>query len=410
MPNDCAVKMLPIGSIKPYDKNPRKNAAAVAAVAKSIKEFGFRQPIVVDKQMVVIVGHTRLKAAQFLEMAEVPAVVADMPEDKARAYRIADNKTASMSEWDDDLLIAELSALDDAGYDLEMTGFDEQELRGLLGDPAASEDEDSLPEEPEVAVTKPGDVIVLGGHRLMCGDSTIQASVDRLMCGQRASACFTSPPYNASELNIRGNKTTKQKYVSLVDNKPADEYCGFLSANMQCMLAVSDEVFYNIGLVQGNKVAIFRLVNAFSDKFKDVIYWKKSTAAPHIQPGVINNLVEFILCFGNGHRAFMHPQFSQGTYWNVIEGSNASGNEHSEIHKATFPVYLPENIITNFTPSGAIVVDCFGGTGTTMIACEKLARRCFMMEIEPIYCDVIIKRWEDFTGKKAERQNEVPTA
>ena len=143
------------------------------------------------------------------------------------------------------------------------------------------------------------------------------------------------------------------------------------------------------------------MVDAFGDTFKDVIYWKKKTVAPHIQKGVINNLVEFILCFGDGNRKFVNAQFGQGTYWNVIEGANASGNEYSEIHKATFPVYLPENIITNFTGRNAIVIDSFGGTGTTLIACEKTARDCRMMELDPKYCDVIIKRWQDFTGQDA---------
>ena len=167
------------------------------------------------------------------------------------------------------------------------------------------------------------------------------------------------------------------------------------------MLAVSDEIFYNIGLVQDNKRTIFKMVDFFGEYFKDVIYWKKNTVAPHIQKGVINNLVEFILCFGDGKRKFSNPQFGQGTYWNVIEGSNASGNEFSNIHKATFPVYLPENIIKNFTARNALVIDCFGGVGTTIIACEKTNRYCNMMELDPKYCDVIIKRWQDFTGDKA---------
>lgn len=145
--------------------------------------------------------------------------------------------------------------------------------------------------------------------------------------------------------------------------------------------------------------------NHFINEFKDIIYWKKTTVAPHIQPGVINNLVEFIICFGNGARKFENAQFPQGTYWNVIEGSNASKNEYAKIHKATFPVYLPANIISNFTNQGGSVVDCFGGTGTTMIACEQLGRKCYTMEIDPKYCDVIIERWETFTGGKAIKLN-----
>jgi len=163
----------------------------------------------------------------------------------------------------------------------------------------------------------------------------------------------------------------------------------------------SVEVFYNIGLVEGNKKAIIKILNHFIGRVKDIIYWEKTTVAPHIQPGVINNLVEFILCFGNGKRKFENATFSQGSYWNVIKGKNASGNEYAKIHKATFPMYLPENIISNFTHPGGLVINSFGGTGTTLIACEQLNRTCYMMELDPKYCDVIIKRWEDFTGQKA---------
>jgi len=282
-----------------------------------------------------------------------------------------------------------------------LLGFDNLADLMPVDEPEGLTDEDAVPDVPEAPVTVEGDVWLLGRHRLMCGDSTSIDAVEKLIDGRKANICFTSPPYNAGSMNIKGNKTTGKKYNSFDDNQTADEFFDFLSANMSCMLAVSDEVFYNIGIVQDNKRTIFKMVDAFGDTFKDVIYWKKKTAAPHIQKGVINNLVEFILCFGDGKRKFVNPQFGQGTYWNVIEGAGASGNEYSDIHKATFPVYLPENIVTNFTGMNAIVIDCFGGTGTTMIACEKTARDCRMMELDPKYCDVIIKRWQDFTGKEA---------
>jgi DNA modification methylase len=202
-------------------------------------------------------------------------------------------------------------------------------------------------------------------------------------------------------LNIAGQSETDKKYQSFNDNRTDDEFFDFLTDNLDCIFLCAEEVFYNIGLVQGNKKTIFQIINHYNEKFKDIIYWKKNVVAPHIQKGVINNLVEFILCFGDGARKFINPQFNQGTYWNVIEGSNSSSNKYSDIHKATFPSYLPENIIINFTGRNAVVIDCFGGTGTTLIACEKTHRNCRMMEIDPKYTDVIITRWQDFTGKEA---------
>jgi DNA modification methylase len=359
--------------------------------------------VLVDEKNNLIAGHGRLLAARKLKLDQVPAVVVTGLDDrKRRALVIADNKLALNAGWDDEALRVELEDL--AGDFGALMGFSENELVALLKQDEGTEgltDEDAVPEAPEVPVTVEGDVWLLGRHRLMCGDSTSIDAVERLMDGRKANICFTSPPYNAGSLNIKGNNTTGKKYNSFDDNQTEDEFFEFLSANMTCMLSVSDEVFYNIGLVQDNKRAIFKMVDAFGDVFKDVIYWRKKTVAPHIQKGVINNLVEFILCFGDGKRKFVNPQFSQGTYWNVIEGANASGNEYSDIHKATFPVYLPENIITNFSAMNAIVIDCFGGTGTTLIACEKTARDCRMMELDPKYCDVIIKRWQDFTGEQA---------
>ena len=233
----------------------------------------------------------------------------------------------------------------------------------------------------------------------MCGDSTKAEDVDKLMAGVKADICFTSPPYNAGSLNIAGEEETQAKYNSYDDNKTGEEYFDFICCNLKIMLNYAKEVFYNIGLVENNKRQIILLQNEFIKQFKDIIYWKKSTVAPHIQPGIINNLVEFILCFGNGKRKFENAQFTQGTYWNVIEGSNASGNQYSDIHKATFPVYLPSNIVENFCPINGTVIDCFGGTGTTLIACEQLDRTCYMMELDPRYVDVIVRRYIGVTGK-----------
>lgn len=397
-------RIVKVADLIPYALNSRTHSdEQVAQLAASIREFGFTNPVLIDEQANLIAGHGRLLAARKLKMEQVPAVVVTGLDDRRRrALVIADNKLALNAGWDEEALRVELEDLaTDFG---ELMGFSQDELVDLLKKNEVTEgltDEDAVPEVPEEPITREGDVWLLGRHRLMCGDSTSIDAVDKLMDGRKANICFTSPPYNAGSMNVKGNKTTGKKYNSFDDNQTEQEFFSFLSANMSCMLASADEVFYNIGLVQDNKRTIFKIIDAFGQSFKDVIYWKKKTVAPHIQRGVINNLVEFIICFGDGKRKFLNPQFGQGTYWNVIEGANASGNEFSDIHKATFPVYLPENIITNFTARNALVIDCFGGTGTTLIACEKTGRDCRMMELDPKYVDVIIKRWQDYTGQQA---------
>ena len=399
-----AYKTASVASLVPYARNSRTHSPQqVDKIAASIREFGFLNPIIVDGQNGIIAGHGRVLAAQKLGLDMLPTIEAShLTEAQRRAYVIADNRLALDAGWDVDMLKVEIADLKAADFDLSLTGFEIGELGKLMLDPLAGlTDPDAIPEPPAEPVSVLGDVWLLGRHRLMCGDSTSVDAVDKLMDGQKANICFTSPPYNAGSLNVKGNKTTGKKYNSFDDNQTADEFFEFLSANMGCMLAVADEVFYNIGIVQDNKRTIFKIVDAFGSVFKDVIYWKKKTAAPHIQKGVINNLVEFILCFGDGKRKFLNPQFGQGTYWNVIEGAGASGNEFSDIHKATFPVYLPQNIITNFSGRNAVVIDCFGGTGTTLIACQMTDRDCRMMELDPKYCDVIVTRWQNFTGQSA---------
>jgi len=352
------------------------------------------RPIVVNDDMIVLGGNMRLKACKEAGLSEVPVIkVDDLTEEQQREFIIKDN--VGFGEWDWDLLANEWDTdlLEDWGLELDFNPEDD--------DNAGLTDEDDTPEVTENPVSKVGDIWLLGEHRVMCGDSTNGGDVALLMNGEKADICFTSPPYNAGSLEIRGNKSTEKKYNSFEDNQTSEDYFNFLYKNLVCMMEVSNEVFYNIGLVQNNKNTIFQIITEFGDKFKDIIYWKKNTVAPHIQKGIVNNLVEFIICFGDGKRKFLNPQFSQGSYWNVIEGSNASSNDYSDIHKATFPVYLPENIIDNFSNKNSIVIDCFLGSGTTLIAAEKKNRKCYGMELDEKYCDVIVKRWQEYTGKKA---------
>jgi site-specific DNA-methyltransferase (adenine-specific) len=395
---ELKIEYLPIKALKPYEKNTRKHQKKdVDNIARSIEKYGMCDAIGIwGERNIIVEGHGRMLACKQLGMTEVPCVRLDhLTDEQRREYAIAHNATAELSEWDLDILPDELAELDLSDFDFDFGIEDDEEETEIVEDEAPEVDEDAEP------IAKLGDIWRLGRHRLMCGDSTDKETVELLMNGNKADIAFTSPPYNAGSLNIVGNETTKAKYNSYDDNKTELDYFDFIKTNLSLLLDNANEVFYNIGLVENNKRPIIMLQNEFIDKFKDIIYWEKSTVAPHIQNGVINNLVEFILCFGNGKRKFENAQFSQGTYWNVIKGANASGNEYSKIHKATFPVYLPSNIIENFSPKTGTVIDCFGGTGTTLIACEQLDRTCYMMELDPKYCDVIIKRWETLTGEKA---------
>jgi len=400
------LKNVPLADLIPYARNPRKNGPAVQRVAASLKEYGLvKNSIVVDEDMVLITGHTTMKAMQALKWATAPEVtqVFGLTEAQKKAYRIADNKLGELAAWDDELLALELDDLKVLDFDLDLTGFDDKELGKILdAGKEASEDDYEPPVEIETSIQR-GDLFRLGRHRLLCGDSTSADDVARLMGGVKADICFTSPPYNAGSLNIKGKAATGAKYLETSDDLNDDEYVGFLNSTISNALIAADDVMINIGLVEGNKRAIIRILNLYIDNFKDIIYWKKSTCAPHIQPGVINNQIEFILCFGDGMRRFKSAQFRQGTYWNVIEGPHASSNEYAKIHKATFPVYLPANIIENFCPLEGRVFEPFLGTGTTLIACEQLGRTCYGMEISPQYCQVIIDRWEMLTGQKAEK-------
>lgn len=391
-------------------RNPNEHPDdQVDLLARIIKSTGWRANITISKRSgYVVKGHGRLAAAIKAGIKKVPVEYQDYSSEAEEwADLTADNRLAELSEMNNTMLADLLQEIDTGEIPLELTGYTEEDfenlLSGMLGDDHGEvEDDDFDGEPPEEPTSRRGDVYQLGSHRLMCGDSTDADDMAKLMNGVKADIAFTSPPYNAGSLDIEGNETTKRKYNSYDDDLTEDEYFEFISVNMAILLNAANEVFYNIGLVENNKRSIIKLQNAYIEQFKDIIYWEKSTAAPHITPGVVNNLVEFILCFGDGHRKFQNAQFSQGTYWNVIKGPNAAGNEYSDIHKATFPLYLPANIVENFTPEGGSVLDCFGGTGTTMVACEQLGRSCYMMELDPKYVDVIIERWEKLTGEKAQ--------
>jgi DNA modification methylase len=239
----------------------------------------------------------------------------------------------------------------------------------------------------------------------MCGDSTSIDAVDKLMDGEIADFMFTSPPYNAGDSEkLSGNThTDDNKYATYRDDKTSDEYldllCGFTNAWLQCTKVMA----INLQQLAGNKVAFIEYLNHYKNNFVDMAIWHKGHGAPAMAKNVMNSTFEYIIFLSqeeNPSRAFKISDF-RGTVKNVYEAPPNRNNEFSSVHAATFPLHLPEWAINTFTQNKTIIADCFGGTGTTLIACEKTGRKARLMELDPKYCDVIVKRWEDFTGKKA---------
>ena len=387
-----------IADLLPYANNARTHSAEqIKQVAASIKEFGFTNPILIDENNVIIAGHGRLEAAKSLGMASVPVRILDnLTDDQKKAYVIADNQLALNAGWDIELLKIELEELKLNDFDLALTGFDDDFISGLLHkDTEGLTDEDATPEPPEDPVSVLGDVWILGNHRVMCGDSTSIDAVEKLMDGQKADIAFTSPPYNVGKTPNGNDK----KYLNDSDNKSADEYREFLNSFTNAALTVSDYVFSNIQSLAGNKVALISHVYDMRERYADVIIWDKGSAEPAMARKVLNSRFEYVYIFSNEAKRTIGKRDFRGTLSNIISINSRQDKEFSKVHKATYPVEFASHFIEHFTES--TVLDQFGGTGTTLIASEKLGRSCFMMELDPKYVDVIIKRWQDFTGQEA---------
>jgi len=407
------VVMTRVGDLTPYARNARTHSdEQVAQIAASIKEFGWTNPILVDGKKGLIAGHGRLAAARKLGMEEVPVIeLTHLSETQKKALILADNKLALNAGWDAELLNLELEELELEGVDLNLVGFGEEE-RDALRPEVVNEgltDEDAVPETPEEPITKHGDIWILGKHRLMCGDSTSVDAVDKLMNGDKVNFMFTSPPYNAGDSEkLSGNThTTDNKYATYRDDKTQDDYLEFLRGFTNAWMWVSSCMAINIQQLAGNKIAFIDYLSTYKNHLIDIAIWDKKHGAPQIAKNVMSNRFEYIIFLGqteNPSRSIPTADF-QGTIQNVYEGNPNRNNEFSNIHAATFPVDFPEWAINSFTKKNMIIGDAFGGTGTTLIACEKTGRYCRMMELDPKYCDVIVKRWEEFTGQKARLEN-----
>jgi site-specific DNA-methyltransferase (adenine-specific) len=377
----------PLSDIKPYEKNPRQKYD-IQKVAQSIKEFGFQQPIVVDRAGVIIVGHGRYQASKSLGLETVPVIIADLPPEKAKAYRIADNKTNEYSDWDIGLLTQEFTDLLDINYDLELTGFDADELEKLIvGEKDGLTDEDAVPETPEEPKAQLGDIYKLGEHRLMCGDSTMIDQVEKLMNNNKADVLFTDPPYN---IDFKPQRGTHDKILN--DSMDSNKFKEFLNDVLTNALSIQKKDTYSFIWCGWSTIRDFH--NAIENiyEIKSLNIWVKNNfgigyyTRPKYEP--------FFLCLnGNPKKPIKAP----ADVWEYDKVSKT-------LHSCEKPVGLIKNIFDIFD-LGKIVYEPFGGSGSTLLACEKTNRKCYMMELDPKYIDVIIKRWEQYTGQKSEKIN-----
>lgn len=369
-----------IDSLKEYKNNPRLNDAAVDKVAASIKKFGFKVPIVVDKDNVIIAGHTRLKAAKSLGLDTVPCIIADdLTEEQVKAFRLADNKTGELAEWDFAKLEEELAELHDMDFDMSAFGFDDLKI-----DEPIEVVEDEIPEVDEETepLTQLGDIWQLGEHRLMCGDSTDKATVERLMNGANADLVFTDPPYG---YEYKSNMRTKSKKFDVLKND--DKILEF-------MPTIKDICKGFIFICTTWKV-LDKWLPLFKKYYdlSNMIIWDKGGGGIGDLEHTFSTDYEIILCSNNGQKI---TGKRIGSVWNIPKD-----NANDYVHATQKPVKLSAIAIENTTNKNGIVLDIFGGSGSTLIACEQLNRKCYMMELDPKYCDVIVKRYENLTGVKA---------
>ena len=391
----------PTDKLIPYARNARTHSdAQVAQIAASIAEFGFTNPILAGSDGVIVAGHGRLAAAQKLGLASVPVVVLDhLTATQRRALVIADNRIAENAEWDEAMLRVELADLQDEGFDLDLTGFDADALAELMaGDEQVNEgqtDEDAVPEVGETPVSRLGDIWQLGPHRLLCGDATVAASYDALLGGEAVVMVFTDPPYNVNYANSAKDKLRGKDRAILNDNL-GDGFYDFLLAALTPILAHCRGGIY-VAMSSSELDVLQAAFRAAGGKWSTFIIWAKHTFT--LGRADYQRQYEPIL-YGWPEGAQRHwcGDRDQSDVWQIKKP------QKNDLHPTMKPVELVERALRNSSRPGDVVLDPFGGSGTTLIAAEKSGRVARLIELDPKYADVIVRRWEDFTGKEAIRE------
>jgi site-specific DNA-methyltransferase (adenine-specific) len=387
------IQEVAVNKLIPYAKNSRTHSPEqVGQIAASIKEFGFRNPILVDG-VGIIAGHGRLMAAQKLGLDKVPTIdCSDMTESQKKAYIIADNKLALNAGWDTAMLSIEMKDLEDEGFDLALLGFDDKELNALL-EPEVTEgltDEDAVPDVPEEPKTKVGDIYILGNHRLMCGDSCSITDMEKLVNNRQVDMWLTDPPYNVAYEGKTKDALTIQN--DSMDNEGFRQFLRDAYVTADTVMKAG-AVFY-IWHADSEGYNFRGAAHDAGWKVRQCLIWKKSTMVMGRQ----DYHWKHEPCLYGWKEGAGHLWSTDRKQTTILEFDKPSRNGE---HPTMKPVALFEYQMLNNTKGGDIVLDSFGGSGTTLLAAEKHGRHAYLMELDPKYCDVIVKRWEDFTGKKA---------
>lgn len=394
----------PVDKLIPYARNSRThNDEQVAQIVASIKEFGFTNPILIGADDVIIAGHGRLLAAQRMGLKEVPIVrLPHLTETQRRALVIADNKIALNAGWDEEMLALEMKELGDMDFDLDLLGFSLDELKELEAfgepEPSGNADEDEVPEVPEEAVTKSGDMWILGEHRLLCGDTTMVDDLKKLMADDTADMIFTDPPYN---VNYGSTMKDSLRYHAgtlggrkIMNDNLGDGFAQFLTDSLSNLMMFNKGAAY----VCMSSSELHTLYSAFvsaGGKWSTFIIWAKNTFT--LGRADYQRQYEPILYgWSADKKHYWCGDRDQSDVWEYNKPVR------NDLHPTMKPVELVERAINNSSKVGDIVLDGFGGSGSTLIAAEKTRRKARLMELDPKFCDVIVRRWEEYTGNKAE--------
>jgi DNA modification methylase len=432
--SELRIEMWPVDRLVPYVGNPRKNDQAVDRMVAVIREFGFRVPLVARSSGELVDGHLRLKAALAMGMAELPVLLADdLTPEQVRAFRLMVNRSATWATWDDDLLAQEIAALLEADYDLTLTGFDQHELDKLLMEVAATEkDPDAVPDVPEAPVVQEGELWLLGNHRLFCGDATNSVHVGHLLGGKPATMVWTDPPYNVDYEGkagkIKNDKMSPAQFEELLLSSFHQMYVALQPGG--AIYISHSEAGGGLSFRQAFKQSGFRFASCLIwNKGQAVLsrsdyHWQHEPILYGWKPGAAHKW------YGTRKpKTIIETDFSSATLqedgsWTLLldgklyrlTGENLCLEElsgtvidvpkpnKSELHPTTKPVALIAACVANSSRSGGIVYDAFGGSGSTMIACEQIGRLCCTMELDPRFAQVDIIRWQNFTGRQAVRE------